>query len=871
MGLAKYFEDLVEDNQVLQDFYFNCGRNTTSSFSLDSTLTSSQLLSKKPYLKKEIQEFLEIYVNNKKLFGKEQTYSDICTLSLKIPRTIEELEISDDMGNKYLINRNEGESLYNITTQVLNSPFSQLFIKNPKTNELYTINQHINLQKISNVDIYNHKFTSEMFDRFVSEDSLDAVGYLTYLKMLVSEGEDTLGVLERVCMTPKYKALSPNFFWTHFLSRGKIDNEYLIKSRLDEISINALLAILNGEYEIAESLLKKDRTKNQDITGCRLLWGLLENDKNLVGLQREKYTQSGYIGLLVSLLLSFKNDSYSRTKEELYTLNLIKQYPLVKAIFAIYGFDEYKLSKELYSLIKKLDYKVPILYYNQICDTNEKEKILKEALQNFPESDELKSLSYSKNYSWVRKYISCSSSLYLQELEKINKTRKHPYNSSFLQSINVDEDIEITNLGKGISISANCILISYKGYNVLLDVGLDPRKSEQIAYPGLDGIQKSIDFIIITHAHIDHCGGLPKAHSMWPNAKIIATAPTKTLMKYLFNDAAKIKNSKYSEFEITNITLEQEAIKDTLIHTIETDYERWIPICEKIKFRLHNAGHMIGAAMVELNINGKTIIYTGDFTDFNQSLSTGVDFSKLPNKVDLLISEATYVEKPEFVWNKCCEDFKNRIKMELKEGRTILIPAAAIGRTQELVCLLGEMSLNKELPKDTKLYLGGLAIPMTTQISPYFNERYDLILEQFNELGSFETPEDGSIIIASSNFMTKGSASYRVLSSMSLSNSITIFNNTKISKEAEDLINKAADVIVKSYSLPTHADKKGIEKLLDWTKPNFVSFIHCGGETIQLVQDTIQRFNNDICIYESKENKQIRVFDILQLMEEELV
>ena len=140
--------------------------------------------------------------------------------------------------------------------------------------------------------------------------------------------------------------------------------------------------------------MKKDKTKSQDITGCRLLYGLLQNDKNLADFQREKYTQSGYIGLLVSLLISFKNDMYSRSTEELYTLNLIKQYPLVKAVFAIYGFENYKLSKDLYSLIKKLDFKVPIFYYNQVSDKNEKENILKEALENFPDSEELKTLSY---------------------------------------------------------------------------------------------------------------------------------------------------------------------------------------------------------------------------------------------------------------------------------------------------------------------------------------------------------------------------------------------------------------------------------------------------------------------------------------------
>ncbi len=104
-----------------------------------------------------------------------------------------------------------------------------------------------------------------------------------------------------------------------------------------------------------------------------------------------------------------------------------------------------------------------------------------------------------------------------------------------------------------------------------------------------------------------------------------------------------------------------------------------------------------------------------------------------------------------------------------------------------------------------------------------------------------------------------------------MDHSVTIFSNTKINKEAEILIYKSPDVLVKNYFLPTHASNKGIQKLLDWTKPNFVSFIHCGGDSKDLVDNTIQSFNNDICVYESIENKPIKVFDLLNLMEECLV
>ena len=862
MGYAKYYED-IEDTRVenLRDFDFGGSSNATTTYSVSISYDS---------FASKLNDSFAIYVNNKKMSGKEQFYSDIYTLSLYFPKTVEMVEVYDDMGNFFTIKRS-GNGLHNISTQVLTSPFTKLYIKIPKTNEIFTLKQKLNIQKISTADIYNKKYSSEIFDQFVSEDALDEIGYLTYLKMLVTEEADPAFIVDRVCMTSFYKKLPPDFFWTYFLVSEFSSKEYLIKSRLYENAIIIFIAILKGEYEKAEVLLKQEKSKEQEILGCKILLGLLKNDKLLVDYQKEKYVPKGYIGALVSLLFAFKENDFSKTKEHLYLLSLIKQYPLVKAVFSLYGFEDNQLTKALYPLLATFDYKIPVLYYRQMKNREEAESILKEALEYFDDSEELKELSYSNNFDWVRKYITVDSDLYYQELEKVNNSRSKPYNTSFLKSIKVDEDIEITNLGKGNVISANCVFISYKGYNILLDVGLDPREPEETAYPKLDEIGKNIDFIIVSHAHIDHCGGLPKAHAMWPNARIIATAPTKRLMRYLFNDAAKIKNDKYSEFEITNITIEKEITRETLFHTNETEYEQWIFVSNDIKFKLHNAGHMIGAAMVEIKIKDKTILYTGDFTDYNQALSTGIDFLKIPRNIDLLISEATYVEKPNFDWTHCCEDLKNQILNELKNKRTVLIPSAAIGRAQELVCMLGEMALNGELPKKTKLYLGGLAIPMSTQISPYFNEKYDLILEQFNELGSFDVPDENSVIIASSNYLSRGSASFRILKNICMDHSVTIFSNTKVNKEAEVMIYKSPDVLVKNYSLPTHASNKGIQKLLDWTKPNFVTFIHCGGDSKDLVDNTIQSFNNDICVYESIENKQIKVFDLLNLMEECLV
>mgnify|MGYP000376404791 CR=1 FL=1 len=176
-------------------------------------------------------------------------------------------------------------------------------------------------------------------------------------------------------------------------------------------------------------------------------------------------------------------------------------------------------------------------------------------------------------------------------------------------------------LGGTSKIGASCFLVTYRRFRILLDCGIDPKQSNEDVYEGISALNCNIDAIIISHAHLDHSGAVPAAHEVWPEAKIYATSITEMFLEHLYADMAKVKNNPSGTFEIENISYNRRIMQDTLNHIEIVKCEQWIQLTKEIQFRFHTAGHLLGAAMIELRINQKTILYTGDWSAHEQDLT----------------------------------------------------------------------------------------------------------------------------------------------------------------------------------------------------------------------------------------------------------
>ena len=222
-------------------------------------------------------------------------------------------------------------------------------------------------------------------------------------------------------------------------------------------------------------------------------------------------------------------------------------------------------------------------------------------------------------------------------------------------------------------VGGNAVLVKSKEANILLEYGVKPGTPPE--FPG-HVRARDIDGIILGHAHLDHSGGIPLFY-LSEKKPFFATRTTSELVKILIKDMIKL-NSYYLPFEYLEL--------DKMMNNrVDVNYGQKVKL-KDAEFQLMNAGHIPGSAMVDLNVNGKKILYTSDFNTIQTRLCHA---AKVPRKrYDAVIIESTYAmhEHPE---RKQLElDFMKEVKETLNQGGKVFIPAFAVGRSHEMVSIV---------------------------------------------------------------------------------------------------------------------------------------------------------------------------------------
>lgn len=261
---------------------------------------------------------------------------------------------------------------------------------------------------------------------------------------------------------------------------------------------------------------------------------------------------------------------------------------------------------------------------------------------------------------------------------------------------------KLTFFGGCREVGRSCILVDAWHKKILLDCGIKLGAESLGKYPLINKEEcRKINAVVITHAHLDHCGYLPALVKNGFRGEIYCTKPTRDLMHLLLSDALKIAKEKkeiiYSASDIAKAM--------SLVKTLDTGYEREIFHGVKIKF-IH-AGHVLGAVQVILKAEGKKILYTGDL---NTRESVLLDGASLPaEKIDCLIIESTYSGKEDSLPNmqKAGKELADVIKETLKKHGKVLIPVFGVGRGQEIMLTLENYAKSGYLPK-ANIFLDGM-------------------------------------------------------------------------------------------------------------------------------------------------------------------
>ncbi len=894
MGFAKYHEDNLKicDERM----YYRSGSyvpciQSHYSYDNDSTVKYNYFcpFCKKGFLArgKMIDHVLAshggrheyVYVNNRKITQAEETITQIRSLILYSFRDeTREIVLHGDSGKKYTFCTKPDIFEYDLQGILGSELYSEISIEN--IDYPVCIKQLLDIKVVSIEKIITGKYCSYLFDNQISEELLGPSESLIYLKMMIHEGEGTESFFDRVrVMNFDHSRDLDELYYYHFLHVG--DTLGCENKEIRDV-LDGLMLILNGEYKRAELFFASAKGDRNDIIGCQIIVGLLQNDKLGTDFLVNKYEPVGFIGLLERILLYYSRYEKVQPRflnHEIDELSLFTNYPLIKSVINLYNSIDHSETFEhnSYSLLRGLTPLAAVQYCSYLDDESIREKILKSMVKEHPDSSIIKDYALNNEYCWLKQRISVSDGEIYRKAIKIENIKLKLFSEGFIDDFPFDGDIRITPLGGENGIGASCFIVSYKGYNIALDCGIDPVKQGDDAYPFLDQWNREIDMIVVSHAHIDHSGGVPKAHAMWPEAKIVCTAPTKVFLKYLYSDIAKIKNGINDEFEIENIFLQKDVVADTLNSIVSVEYEQWFGVGKDIRIRLHPAGHIVGAAMIELNIAGKTILYTGDCCNYSQALVKGFSYQYLPTNIDYLITETTYIKKSKINWNQQRKELEDDIIKSIKARKAILLPTASIGRCQELVCVIGEMKLEGLIPNDIQLCIAGMAIPSTTQIAPFMNDRYEQIIGLFEEFDGKVYPDENAIVVASSGAMTKGSASYNISKYWDNQHvKFSIISNGFLEEDSEACaqnIDKYTNV--QRASLPSHMDLSGLLELIEYVSPKVVSYVHRGEGTTNdyrsLVSTCTDKFSGDLVTMNLCANRTDCIFDLYKwIMEGEI-
>lgn len=245
----------------------------------------------------------------------------------------------------------------------------------------------------------------------------------------------------------------------------------------------------------------------------------------------------------------------------------------------------------------------------------------------------------------------------------------------------------MTPLGSGQEVGRSCHVLEFRGMTIMLDIGVHPGYDGMSGLPFLDRVEpEDIDVLLVTHFHLDHAASLPYLTERTGfRGRIFMTHPTKAVMKLLLGDYLRllqIRNAKEEDVLYTEAELQSSLEKIELI-----DFHQTVTV-GGLTFYALNAGHVLGACMFWMDIGGRTVLYTGDYSmeDDRHLMAAEIPVEK----PDVLVVESTYGVQVHASRAEREARFTGTIDRVVSRGGRCLIPVFALGRAQELLLILDE-------------------------------------------------------------------------------------------------------------------------------------------------------------------------------------
>jgi len=341
--------------------------------------------------------------------------------------------------------------------------------------------------------------------------------------------------------------------------------------------------------------------------------------------------------------------------------------------------------------------------------------------------------------------------------------------------------------GAATVVTGSCHLLELKnGLKIMIDCGMFQGKSEDKNSQKFGFDPKEVDLLLITHAHLDHVGRIPKLVKEGFKGRIITLRSTMELAQVVLLDSAHLMQEEYNtrfrkaqrqgkEKKVEKPLYSVDDVEEMFNLPIEyASYDKKIKIEKGVEITFRNAGHILDSATIEISFvednQNKNIVFSGDLGNQNDMV---MPIPTTIKKADNLYIESTYGDRNHKDIDNSKQEFKEIIGTTLLSGGSVIIPSFAIERTQEILCILKQMYTNGELPK-CKVFLDSpMAIRATNLYNLYHDELSKCCNDSLKKDGTlFEFPylnytlkpdeskkindEDSCIIIAGSGMCTGG-------------------------------------------------------------------------------------------------------------------
>jgi len=432
----------------------------------------------------------------------------------------------------------------------------------------------------------------------------------------------------------------------------------------------------------------------------------------------------------------------------------------------------------------------------------------------------------------------------------------------------------IKSLGGAGTVTGSKHLLKTSELTILIDCGLFQgiKALREQNWESLSVDLTEIDIVILTHAHLDHCGYIPLLVKNGFKGKIYMTEPTRELTKLILLDSAKLQEEDAEKANYHHYTKHHPAKPLYTINDAEKSFKQFFTVKENVSIQLSNhihcrfkpCGHIIGACSVEIVCFDKTIIFSGDIGRGHSAILPPPDFF---TKADFLVMESTYGDRLHDSTN-LYDSLAHWINHTVKNHGNIIIPSFAVGRAQELIYILYRLKEQNRIPHNLPIIMDSPMAASATDIMVEYaeyttvdQEKWLEIIEHVNINREYENTAEivhdkqSKIIIAGSGMLTGG----RVLEYLkhdigNTKNTLLIVGFQAEGTRGRALLNESHELkihgkyypvkakIVELTGLSAHADQS---ELIEWIRkyknpPRQIMLVHGEPSALEALRVKIQ-------------------------------